>query len=51
MHEELIKEMIAYIEGAEEQIAGEWGEGEAFNELLKNGEAPELYHKLVKLLT
>lgn len=50
MNEELIKEMIDYIEDSEELKSSEFGNADVFIDLLKKGDVPELYFKLVTLL-
>lgn len=46
---ELLDTIINYIEYAESRIEEEWGSGRGFGELIKEGEVPDFYNKLLEL--
>ena len=49
MNNELLDEIIVYIEESEDKIEGEWGSGRGIKELIKDDCMPELYFKLIAL--
>jgi hypothetical protein len=50
MEKELLEKVIEYIREKEETIDGEWGSGRSWEALEKEGEMPELYFEIRKLL-
>jgi hypothetical protein len=49
MLNELLPEIIDYIEMMEESIDGEWGSGRSSKDLIKDNCMPEIYNKLLSL--
>lgn len=50
MDEELIQEIITYIEEKEECVDGEFGSARSLEKLISDNDMPELYWKLKNLL-
>lgn len=50
MEIELIKEVLQYIEDVEQKIEGEFGSCRIFEQIVADGDAPEVYGKLKALL-
>ena len=49
MDKELINDIIEYIESSEEEAYWQRGNCGSLEDLIKNGEMPEIYDKLIKL--
>lgn len=46
---DVFDEIISYIEEMEQCVDGEWGSGRLLKELIKDGDMPDLYNKLIAL--
>lgn len=49
MKQELINEIIAYIEEVEQKMENEWGSFREVSELIEKKEMPDVYYKLVQI--
>jgi len=49
MKQELINEIIAYIEEVEEKKENEWGYFRELSDLIEKKEMPDVYYKLVQM--
>ena len=46
---DVFDEIISYIEEMEQCVDGEWGSCRLLKELIKDGDMPDLYNKLIAL--
>tara|TARA_R110000851_G_scaffold97365_1_gene211029 strand:+ start:754 stop:969 length:216 start_codon:yes stop_codon:yes gene_type:complete len=46
---DVFDEIISYIEEMEQTVDGEWGSCRLLKELIKDGDMPDLYNKLIAL--
>ena len=49
MDDQLIDEILEYIENVEQKIEGEFGMCRTFEQMIADGDAPEIYNKLKAL--